>query len=421
MADYGTRTKSFRKVQVSSSTPNPGLETMTSDVNSISYTVGRQGSGVKNHRHLIQNHNNATSAFSGTDFIVDLYLPASATLRYKVGNPPLIQKRSVAGFINQGPGAYSPSSIDSSTINNRALTKFYQAIQEGKSEFNGSNFLGEIRQTIGMVKRPLSALRKHMDGYLKAQLKTVTRGSFRRYKQKEKLRAITGTWLEWRFGFRPLIKDINTLLMEIGKNDGLERYINLHAREMSRVPSADATVSKFTVNALMPFISVVRRFSEVEVIYRGELRVTAGVPGIKGLGSLHFGLEDFVPTLWEVAPLSWLADYFINVGDILQGMTINLSGLAWHNRTIRRTSWMELNDTIDTAQAKLNLGAAFEEYLGTGNTFKYRVTSVSRDVPALGVPAVEFRLPTYPISLTNMLAFTLQQKAILNRVNAAIQ
>jgi hypothetical protein len=49
----------------------------------------------------------------------------------------------------------------------------------------------------------------------------------------------------------------------------------------------------------------------------------------------HFGFspEAFVPTLWELAPWSFLVDYFVNIGDILSGWSYGRTNLGWSNTT----------------------------------------------------------------------------------------
>jgi hypothetical protein len=46
-----------------------------------------------------------------------------------------------------------------------------------------------------------------------------------------------------------------------------------------------------------------------------------------------FNPSEFVPTAWELIPYSFLADYFTNIGDILDSWAYGRGNLSWSNRT----------------------------------------------------------------------------------------
>jgi cell division protein FtsL len=53
-------------------------------------------------------------------------------------------------------------------------------------------------------------------------------------------------------------------------------------------------------------------------------------------------LDRIVPTLWELTPYSFLADYFVNLGDILSAAVQSTVGVVWTNHTDRQltiSSW----------------------------------------------------------------------------------
>lgn len=53
------------------------------------------------------------------------------------------------------------------------------------------------------------------------------------------------------------------------------------------------------------------------VRYRGRIDAQVDAPVWNNLDLFGFSAKEFVPTLWELLPWSFLVDYFTNVGDIL--------------------------------------------------------------------------------------------------------
>nr|QDH89358.1 MAG: hypothetical protein H3BulkLitter172403_000004 [Leviviridae sp.] len=53
-------------------------------------------------------------------------------------------------------------------------------------------------------------------------------------------------------------------------------------------------------------------------------------------------LERIVPTLWELTPYSFLADYFLNIGNILDAAFTSLDGVVWSNNTTIQTTVLRL-------------------------------------------------------------------------------
>jgi len=400
---------------LTTSSDQTGVLLSSTSFPNLAFTARRNGVGQKGFKALIDRHQNATTAFSAEGFDVEFYRPAKFYMIVKPGAQPAYRLYT-NGFLLDST-VWTATGISYSSANNRALANFYKAIQEAKSAFNGSNFLGELRETIHTVRHPLQSIRRHLNDYLTAVLKEAKKPSFRNFRQKDKLRAITGTWLEYRFGFRPFFKDIEALLAKVGDQIDEDTFVNVKAKYEDQDSTYETSTVSNIVNNYMWYVSNRRRFGRVIVKYYGQLRIKAAAPGIRGFATnAHLAIEDFVPTLWEVFPMSWLVDYFVNVGEVLQGLTIDLTGLAWYGRTIRRSIHTEVYATPDLAKAKLALGSSLVEYGGAPGFYRFITTAVNRDVPVLSVPSFRFELPTYPVSLMNMTAFILQHRLVIGAI-----
>jgi hypothetical protein len=72
---------------------------------------------------------------------------------------------------------------------------------------------------------------------------------------------------------------------------------------------------------------------------------TGSVAG-RELENWGFSPDNFVPTIYNLIPWSFLVDYFSNIGDVIDAMSIRNVGLAWGCKTTRQ----QVDWRIDYAQ-----------------------------------------------------------------------
>ena len=134
-------------------------------------------------------------------------------------------------------------------------------------------------------------------------------------------------------------------------------------------------------------------------------------PQVDALSHFGFTPSEFIPTAWELLPWSFLIDYFVNIGDVIQANIVSLSDLAWANRS----------DV--TAKKHIAVSSPFtaKEYAGLWNC-KYaggdgstailesRKWSRSTNV-AIGLGELRFQLPGIWAPWANMTALFTQANA----------
>jgi len=239
-----------------------------------------------------------------------------------------------------------------------------------------------------MLRRPASALR---DGF-SAYLKRTHRLRRRRYPNNRELRkAIAGTWLEYVFGWKPLVGDIE---------DAVEAYRKLAShRETSFVigeafetlQASQDTVSLSAPNYLRWTETTVKKKTDklkfkgvVRHAYSGVREDTASrVAELCG-----FRLEEFIPTVWELLPYSWLVDYFTNIGDILNGMHAVNADLAWISLSRWTTASTKISRKADPSWAKQILGKECQ-VLFSDSPFEGSRVRYTRTQPILTVPNLQ--------------------------------
>lgn len=221
-----------------------------------------------------------------------------------------------------------------SEADNSAKAAFLRRLMDAERQFQGGIFLGELREALHMIKNPLGSLRKGLREYYQSAKKRTSRVP------QKKWRSILGdTWLEYSFGWVPFINDIET---------GAEALASLQFKDFRKAISAYGTselqLSNLTKTFAYAYISLEHKFSQVrsaKVIYRGQV---AAEPLARRTIGQRFGLrlEEFVPTVWELMPWSFLIDYFTNVGEVLSGWSYGRGNLSWSNKTVIKTEDIKL-------------------------------------------------------------------------------
>jgi hypothetical protein len=140
--------------------------------------------------------------------------------------------------------------------------------------------------------------------------------------------------------------------------------------------------------------NLVRRTVAEEVIYRfcyrGDVTRTGDPGSYTRLAELAgFGWKEFLPSVWNLLPWSFLVDYFVNVGDILAAATTCTDGVMWVNKTTRKVR-------RETRQAKAWLVAPtpnVTSYGGSHGTYVATSEAFTREVATIGFPTPVFRIP----------------------------
>lgn len=225
-----------------------------------------------------------------------------------------------------------------------ATKKFYTKLKAINQDMQGLVFLGELRETLRMLRNPAAAFRKAAERDYFEALRRHKKRNRRQWSenvdQRKWLDAVAGSWLEFQFGVQPLVSDMQ------GAYDALDR-LNwdpihrklIHATGKDMEADGVPTLGEWNTTAQLSFTSETVKTKHKKVIYRALWERTRDVPVNLSTGKRladSFGLElrEFVPTLWELMPWSFLIDYFTNIGDILEQAFASTSDIRWVNKTV---------------------------------------------------------------------------------------
>lgn len=216
-----------------------------------------------------------------------------------------------------------PGVPDMSHLDIQARIGFLKKCRRSQRQFQGGTFLGELREAIHMVKRPASSLRKGITAYLR-EAKKVSR----RLHYTDRGKIWTKLWLEYNYGWRPLLHDIDDAMNALADvNPYVPDYIVSTAKDKFNLGSS--VLGTFVSGII---VSAGARFTEVasgSVKYMGVVAWESENRAPSWQSRWGLTASDFVPTVWELIPYSFIVDYFSNIGDIIDAMSFGRINLRW--------------------------------------------------------------------------------------------
>lgn len=303
----------------------PGV-TINQDFSTV-ITLGKSQSGSNNpnFRDTIKRGGDATGNYDlmvtevGSQQVTAVGVPASPNAAV-----------SFTGYIG-GMGPYT--SLDSSIVSKVVNEASAKALSRMRSGFSAGTVLGELKQTLKMVRSPANGLRKLTDNYIsKAQAyryEWLRRGMSERYR-RYLLSALPDLYLEFQFGWKPLASDIESGIEAVSRAAKSPKGMMLSGTSKLSVTlprTLVASYNNFPTSAYQLRVErAVRCDYSARVKGRASLKLGFGMPAFQA-GST---IPDMVPTLWNLAPWSFLLDYFGNVGQVLEAQaTASLVKCDW--------------------------------------------------------------------------------------------
>jgi len=317
---------------------------------------------------------------------------------------------SVGGYMTTEPPPPlgTPSSSTISQIENRALSKFLTNIQSIQSSIEAGQDFGEYKETLKSIHSPLSSLRQGLVGYLSA-LRKRRKGS----NNIPALRKIlTDTYLEFHFGWQPLVDDIAQIFADSGRFRFPIYPVRGNAH--GSFNSSASTVSKAASPLPNSYTYNTQTIYEYSCRYKGAVRSNASGGQLSWAQSLRLTPKDWLPTAWDLLPYSWIADYFTNVGDILQAASLINCGLVYGSKTTQNKATKTVSNVSYVAPPETSYPFVSTTIVsGSGGSYVSWRKSVNR-TPVREedlIPSFSVRIPTGKYPFLNMGALLLQRSA----------
>lgn len=384
----------------------PLVWTYTTSVGNVSDVVTYPDPVMgRDYRQLIRQRRCATTPLSGTKYAE--HTNGLWGYSYDGKNPStgeILTKRFDGHYYT---GAPVVQAIPASKLN-QAREQYLLKCKSVQRPFMTGVALGEIRDTIRLIRHPLSTLYKDQLRFSErvkrlSQRRLIFRTSREANAATEKVRLkktrqLSDLYLEATFGWRPLYNDI------ISGCEALSRLSYVPpTQRVNRVFRDEWTSSNPTSGNIVgvTFTGTDDSFYSYSIAHRGAVKIQTGLSQGFGFDYRTLGFLETIPTVWELIPYSFLIDYFVNVGSILDASTFLTCDLAWAQETTRKVTKRVATPTWNNFTSGAFPGT-FRSYA------KYRHTSVvdfTRVVyTGAWIPSLRFRVPENPLRWLNMVA-----------------
>lgn len=396
---------------------------------------------------IIRNGGNATTQLSVSRSLIE-YSPMSASsteCHYNIGSVSDPDTGEILGFYRNDQvtnnlcdlyGGYnvlgaSPAPFaDIVEADSRALDSFYGNLRNAQTLEQGGTFVAEIHQTIHGIRHPADALVKFLKSHISLLSKRKTaikraigRGDINTAKRIAGIKhyhnpdsaiasMVSNSWLEAQYHWLPTISDIQ---------DSAKAVASLQNRPPTKrvrggykdSTSGDLSEAIISCGSLAIHCSTMNKL-EADVRYYGAVKliVPDGLANNFGAAvqALGLGFSNFIPTLYNIIPYSFVVDYFSNLGSVIDALSFPLSDVAWASKTslTRDITLSGLN--FHTTKPDDELTAS---YTGSASPGKYvktfeNIARTSLQVGDLGVPSLELKIPGIDKKWLNLSALATQ-------------
>jgi len=376
-------------------TPIPAdVHTATNEFTASCGSSRVTGANIPGWQRLIALGNNASTELFASE---SRYEPGHTTIRrdfveeYPSGFLQTCKSTAEGNIIVVGdPGIVDPGN----TADNQALGKFYADARKQQTQLMALVAAGELHSTLNLLKGGARGLFGGMINFC-----TYLAGRGPRIAISKRKRWFTDRYLEATFGWAPFIQDIDGACRALAENANfVQQHVPVRGYAEQDFASSDVFDGGRVVGSMAQVSWGRRDIGKKIVIYRGAITRKADNPLYLASESFGFDPSNFVPSIWELIPWSFVADYFVNIDDILSAWAFHTADLSWYNRTIR----IATQRSVVQPSVEFFPGPTFNPKQIDGTMFfvpglpRWSRKDVSRTSDfEIGVPSLEFSIPGF--------------------------
>jgi hypothetical protein len=336
---------------------------------------------VANYRALIANGEDATSPYSWSNKEVATFSPATGTTKEPSNGPT--NSWSHGGFVRFMTEPNNTSLF--ANLENAALIKLYDKMN---ADFKAFTALGELRESISMIKRRALSLRSLVDKNRAAAF--VARAKARSLKQW--IGTASDLWLEYSFGWKPLISDIQGLLKAVDEaSQPLSKSASATYRDTIKRAVVQLNTSYPTSGSQVEQTTFQQRVVEFGINWTvGYKFVAASSDGIDEDNVVRLGIspQELIATGWELLPWSFLLDYFGTIGGFLNATVVaSMTDINWGSKSL----FSRTDTQLWTKSRRDPAASGYSVTVGREGFASIVKTEYSRVKQKPGLPKIRFK------------------------------
>lgn len=299
----------------------------------ISWQNSRHGSSLPGWKNAIKKGVDATTTLVGVKTVVT-HTPGHMEWQGCVtGFPHLRRLYGRSGDLDQfNPTIYLPIYASAARAESIASSDFIKKYSNIIKSLEGLETLAELPKTARSIMQRTT----QMVGLLVNWRRTLSRGlsASRRGNRANAARAVAGAvadaHLEWQFAYNPLVRDISDLGKKLSDDTLIVPFRASGKASADRLTPTESGSG----HGVLGWDSHTVCTEETSIRYKGAVKIRReGASGF--LGQLGISPSNFVPTIYNLLPWTYMIDYFTNVGDMISAVSQPTPELAWVNRSIR--------------------------------------------------------------------------------------
>jgi len=310
--------------------------------------------------------------------------------------------------------AHGPSQL--SRADNQAVARLRGEILAEYEHLNSLITLGELGSTVRQLTRPYEKMRSlvlsHLDG-LHRKLSKISPRMKPRPKKIAIREALSSSWLETTLGVLPTISDTRSIAEALAHHVSGADLRRKSVKGYGEVVSSSLTAPAYgSLGGHARYWSNTQTTTTDKVVYRAGLEVKSSAdsnPASSLLKLTGFQPLNFIPTVWEVIPFSWVVDYFVTIGQCLNLNVVNTGSVRWIVKSTVRETKRVKNSIPDSAYIPKTLGSQFAGQSGTpGKCVTFRRNAAREILASPVVPLLTPRIKTLseinPLQIANLTA-----------------
>jgi hypothetical protein len=293
--------------------------------------------------------------------------------------------------------SYPSAGTHSAKAQNAAAQSFIRRARERLSEAQALVSAGELRESIQMVLGARRALFNKLRAWQSKALKSAKHVKF----EAQKKRAVANAWLEYSFGWAPLVGDVENLANAAAATvSGSMRSFNItgYGGDETTVELGGGVNMGFGDMSGLAYARL-RQRTKSECWYKGAMALNIQDPG-RFTSQFGLTMDNWLPSIWELVPWSFAVDYFTGLGDFISSITFPVSSLKYRVMSRKTKVYRELYDFQKVPDLVTN--ALIQQYQFTPGKASVARGQFDREVPSQIIRWPELRIPGYKEAYLNL-------------------